>query len=94
MYGSNNVLAVMNFHCLGQELLSPKKLGYMNSAFDTVFYTMFSRFDGIIIRNVLLFNSGFDNALCRVMFPYVTNKFILRLSVGSMKIIDWCLLLN
>jgi len=40
----------MNFHYLDQELLSSKKLGYMNSAFDIVFYTMFSRFDGIIIR--------------------------------------------
>jgi len=55
---------------------------------------MFSRFDGIIIRNVLIFNSGFDNALYGLMFPYVTNKFILRLSVGIMKIIDWCPLLN
>jgi hypothetical protein len=40
LYGSNSMLAVMNFHYLGQELLSPKKLGYLNSAFDIVFYTM------------------------------------------------------
>jgi hypothetical protein len=86
------MLAVMNFHYLGQELLSPKKLGYVNSAFDIVFCTMFSRFYNIIIKNVLMFNTGFDNALYGLMFPNVTNKFILRLSVGSMKIIDWCLL--
>jgi hypothetical protein len=66
------MLAVMNFHYLGQELLSPKKLGYVNSAFDIVFNTMFSRFYGIIIQNVLIFNSGFDNALFGVMFPQVT----------------------
>jgi hypothetical protein len=88
------MLAVMNFHYLGQELLSRKKLGYMNNALDIVFYTMCSRFYGIIIQNVLIFNSGFDNVLYGVMFPYVTNRFILRLSVGSMKTIDWCLLLN
>ena len=82
----------MNFHYLKQQLLSPKKLGYVNSAFDIVFNTMFSRFYGIIIQNVLIFNSGFDNALFGGMFPCVTNKFILRLSVGYMKIIDWCLL--
>ena len=87
------MLAVMNFHYLGQELLSPKKLCSVNSAFDIVFYTVFSRFCGIIIQNVLIFNSGFDNALYGVMFPYVA-KFILRLSEGNMKIIDWCLLLS
>jgi len=92
IYVSNSVLAVMNFHYLKQQLLSPKKLGYVNSAFDIVFNTMFSRFYGIIIQNVLIFNSGFDNALFGGMFPCVTNKFILRLSVGYMKIIDWCLL--
>ena len=70
------MLAVMNFHYLGQELSSPKKLGYVNSAFDIVFNTMFSRFYGIIIQIVPIFNAGFDNALYGLMFPNVTNIFI------------------
>ena len=73
------MLNVMNFHYFGQELLSSKKLGYVNSAFDIVFNSMFSRFYDIIIQNVLIFNSGFDNALYGVMFLYVA-KFILRSS--------------
>ena len=63
------MLAVMNFHYLRKEFLIPKKLGYVNSAFDIVFYTMFSRFYGIIIQNVLIFNPFHSNFSAASILP-------------------------